>query len=181
MDVQIDLLSTPEDIEQIIELQTRCLRVINSQDYTPRQIESLVTSQKSARFGNEIIVVAKYDQKIVGFACLSVSAPIIGGLYVAPDFCRRGIGSNLLAEIENIAIEKKYKNLYVNSSVTAVAFYQRNSYKKLVNLGFYAVPKVWVEAFLMNKELIPQTNLEKALPILLFVFLFLVLVISIIR
>ena len=104
-------LANSEDIEKILKLQSSSIKLM-SPDYTPRQIESLVRSQTSARLRyNEIVFLASYKDELVGFACLinnsfQFGGFQIGGLYVHPNFIRQGIGTQLLEVIERTAIEK---------------------------------------------------------------------------
>jgi len=160
MDIQIRLAKS-EDSEEILELQANSLRILSSQDYNQRQIESLIRSQKSGRFINEIIFVAECSKRLVGFASLLVDAPSINAMFVHPDFVRQGIGTKLITAIESAAIEKKYKELYVNSSLSAVKFYQANGYEVIGKLGFRSENKTWIPCMMMRKQIIPLTEREK--------------------
>jgi len=160
MDIEIRLAKS-EDSEKILELQANSLRVLSSQDYNPRQIESLIRSQKSARFINEIIFVAECSKRLVGFASLLVHTPQIGAMFVHPDFVRQGIGTRLLTAIESAAIEKRYQAIYVLSSLSAVKFYQANGYEVIGKLGFWSENKNWIPCKNMHKQIIPLTEREK--------------------
>ena len=127
MDVQI-FWASYVDLESIIELQSLSMKLI-SKEYNAKQIESLLRSQKVARSEcNEIILVAYHDSKLVGLAALFESAPIISALFVHPDFIRRGIGNKLLQGLEDAAIEREYKILYIQSSLSAANFYRKKGY-----------------------------------------------------
>ncbi len=75
-----------------------------------------------------------------------------------------GIGKKLLQNIENVAIGKKHKILYVNSSLTAFTFYQSQGYQKIKKSGFLTDLRIWIPTILLKKQLIPFTRWEK-LPI----------------
>ena len=160
MDIEIRLAKS-EDSEDILELQANSLKILSSQDYNPRQIESLIRSQKSARFINEIIFVAEGNNRLVGFASLLVHTAQIGAMFVHPDFVRQGIGTRLITAIESAAIEKRYKTIYVVSSLSAVKFYQANGYEVIGQLGLWSDNKTWIPCSNMRKQLIPLTEREK--------------------
>lgn len=103
MDIEIRLAKV-EDRAEILQLQSSSLRVLSSKDYGPEQIESLVKSQAAARFNSEVVFVAIFTNKIVGFASLLVYNSQIGAVFVNPDFSRQGIGSRLIEVVENASI-----------------------------------------------------------------------------
>ncbi len=47
VDIEIEVLTNIEEVNDIIALQTKCLLEINSRDYTPQQIQSLIKEQKN--------------------------------------------------------------------------------------------------------------------------------------
>lgn len=160
MDIEIRLAKIEEN-EKIIQLQTDSIEKLASQDYTSLQIESLVKTQALLRFKDEIIFVAVLVEKIVGFASIHIHKPEIYGLFVSPEFARQGIGTKLLETIEKIAIQKKHKFIYVNSSLTAKVFYRKRGYKKMWESGFYSEREIWINCVLMKKRLMPYTKVER--------------------
>ncbi|MGK7926368.1 MAG: N-acetyltransferase family protein [Spirulina sp.] len=173
MDMQIRL-AKPEDMETIIELQSEAVNVLSANYYTTRGIEAIIQTQARARGHQEIILVAevnpaqsKNNTKIVGFACLSTASADINGIYVHPDRAREKIGTKLLQAIEEIAIEKKYRQLWVPSSLNAMKFYQANGYQK----HFYdrlQLNNLSISVVMMSKQLIPLTEAEKDMRIVIF-------------
>ena len=159
MDIQIRL-AKPEDTADILELQARSIRTL-SQDYNAKQIESLIRSQKSQRFINEIIFVAQRNNRLVGFASLCIHTPQIGAMFVHPDFMRQGIGTKLLMAIEEAAIEKRYKIIYVMSSLSAVNFYRSMDYEITRQSGLLLEIDNWLPCTDLQKQLIPFTEVEK--------------------
>jgi putative acetyltransferase len=93
---------------------------------------------------------------VAGFACLSNHRSNINGIYIHPDFMRRGIGTQLLTEIERMSIKRKIQTIWVQSSIEAVNFYQKNGYILQSNNGFSKGTE-WIPCQLMKKELIPLT------------------------
>jgi putative acetyltransferase len=176
MDVQIDLAKIG-DLESILELQESSIKFLSSKEYDARQIESLIRSQKPARlYQNEISFVAYSSSKLVGFASLSVHTPTINAMFVHPDFTRLGIGTRLLEAIENTAIQKKYKTMYVMSSLSAIEFYQARGYTITIESGFWSEPTLWIPCVNMQRQLIPLTEMEKWIRRIIFFIVFLGLV-----
>ncbi|MBD1838494.1 GNAT family N-acetyltransferase [Coleofasciculus sp. FACHB-64] len=165
-----------------MELQASSLKLLASQEYNARQIESLIRSQKSARSEyKEIVFVAYFHSKLVGFASLSVYTSTIHAIFVHPDFKRLGIGKRLLETMEHTAIEKEYRTLYVMSSLTAVNFYRAMGYKKTHKSGFWSEGKTWIPCVNMQKQLIPLTPREKWTWRIIFFIICLVVVVRLLR
>lgn len=161
MDIKIDLAKS-EELESILELQANSLRILSSQVYNIKQIESLIKDQESARSRSiEIMFVAYLGSQLVGFASLLVDAPVISSMFVHPDFTRLGIGKKLIETIENKAIRKKHRTIYVMSSLSAVDFYLAMGYTRKRKSGFWAERKTWIPCVDMEKQLIPLTEMEK--------------------
>ncbi len=176
MDIQIRE-STSDDLEKIIELQTIALKTL-SVSYNAAQIASLIRSQTSWRYSqDELSVVAEQNRRIIGVASLLVLQERISGVYVHPDFMRQNIGSQLLKHIEDIAIEKECKTIYVTSSLDTVDFYEANDYKRIRPSGFYSERRVWIPCINLEKQLIDAPRFKKILqyivsrlrPVLLFI------------
>jgi putative acetyltransferase len=146
------LLAKIAEKEEIIDLQTESLRILCAKDYKPPQIESLVRGQALLRFKKEAIFVAIYNEKIVGFSCINVENIEIYGLFVSPKFTGQGIATRLLETLEKIAIYKKHKFIYVNSSLTAKIFYSNRGYQIIRESGFYSEGKIWINTVLMKKK-----------------------------
>ena len=162
MDIQI-CLSKPEDLDDILELQANAIRTLLS-TYNLHQIESLVRSQKAVRLNEkekETIFVAELKDEIVGFACFSVQCNIIGGVYVNPDFVRKGIGTRLLQEIEKLAVENHHRKIQVISSLPSVNFYQSNNYYKAFNHVFHFEPETGVACTVLQKRFDSYDSIEK--------------------
>lgn len=145
MNLQI-YLDNSFDKEKLIELQSNSLRLLST-DYEPKAIEYLIESQAKGRLKHksEIVAVALDKDELVGFVCLSTSAFLITGLYVHPNFIRKGIGTNLLNFINKIAQESGCKVIRVYSSLTAVDFYKAQGFQVINYSKFsteYYVPYV---------------------------------------
>ena len=50
---------------------------------------------------------------------------------VKNEFSRRGLGSKIISELENIAIKNNFRNIFLNSRENAIQFYEKNGYLKV--------------------------------------------------
>ena len=104
-------LAKLDEIEELIELQSLSISTLQSGKYSEQQIQAIVQHQKSVRYiHDEIIFVAESnDRTILGFASLLVKHPQIGGVFVHPQFICQGIGTELVKELEKVALHKKIR------------------------------------------------------------------------
>ena len=166
-------------LDQIIKLQENSLRFLCTDSYNSEQSDYLVTSQKRIRYkyyNCEKILVAKFNNEYVGCAILNMISPEINGMYIHPKYVRQGIGTKLLKKLEELAIDKDYKVLYITSSMNAIKFYQSNGYRLVALSGFWSDNRLWIPCAEMKKRLIPKTKEEKLreiLPIIILLFVIL--------
>ena len=122
-----------DDADGISAVILRALRETNAKDYTDEIIERVERSFSPSAvlrlIGRRTVFVAAFGSRIVGTASLDGS--VVRTVFVAPDVQARGIGKQLMAEIERTARERHIPRLAVWSSLTAETFYAR--------LGFTAV------------------------------------------
>ena len=160
-------LATTADLETIIDLQTRSLSNLPAQfrKYDRHQIDSLIAGQANSRavvFLSETTLIAEDDRRNpIGFASLLNFQPRISGLFVHPDFMNKGVGRSLLRRLELLAIEKRIGTLVVMSSMESVDFYEKNGYHCKRNTGFFSKGLVWIPCVILEKELIPSTQIKK--------------------
>lgn len=161
MDINIRL-STPEDLEAVIEVQTQSLLSLSSH-YSSRQVDSLIISQTLARsIYKERVLVAEYQDKIVGCGCLFASHNITG-LFVHPDFIRQGIGTKLLEAMTEFSIQNNQRHIGVLSALSAVEFYQKRGFHIVQHSGFWSENKVWIPCVSLKKKLLPAPSMVQSL------------------
>ncbi len=126
------------DARKISNVIRRCLKEVNSKDYSKRTIANLYNfftpSQIVRNSKDRIIFVAAEGDKIIGTA--SLKGNTIYTVFVNPDFHGRGIGSKLMSKVEVVARQSGYRKLQVPSSITSVEFYKKLGYKKVKTIRF---------------------------------------------
>lgn len=123
----------PDGSEQVSKVIVRCLKAVNSRDYTPGQIDRLCAAftpgRVLERFGNRVRLVAVQKGALVSTAMLQDNE--VGSVFVCPDFHGRGVGKTLVEHIEAVARQNGVGLIKAYSSLTAVGFYLYLGYEKL--------------------------------------------------
>lgn len=88
---------------------------------TPNNFERWIGSSE------HVALVAERDNELVGFALLSLGGSIVL-LYVSPDARFTGVSKLLLSGLERAAIAANIKELKLESSATALRFYEGRGY-----------------------------------------------------
>ncbi|MCU0534929.1 MAG: GNAT family N-acetyltransferase [Hydrococcus sp. Prado102] len=155
-------LTKPDEINTLLQLQTKSLRILTAKDYDRRQIEAIIERNyrlNQFRMG-AITFVAEYEGKIIGFAILNRIFRIIDAVFVHPDFVRRSVGKQLMFAIEQEAIQRKIKSLLVLSSLTAINFYQALGYQILGETTI-SHNKIKIPCVYMKKQFLPFTLIDR--------------------
>jgi GNAT superfamily N-acetyltransferase len=122
--------ATVDDAEAICRVAIRALRETNARDYAPDVIERLAAGFSPPRIAALIasrpFYVSIADGAIIGTANFDGSAA--RAVFVDPDHQGQGIGTGLMAVIEDLARAKSMATLHVQSSVTAEGFYKKLGY-----------------------------------------------------
>ncbi len=122
-----------EDAGETSNIIRRCLREINSKDYSKKEIANLYNfftpSLIIKNSKDRIVFVAVEGHRVVGTASLKEN--IVLTVFVNPDIHGKGIGSKLMDRVENLAKKKGYKTIKAPSSFTSFKFYKRRGYEKV--------------------------------------------------
>src|SRR5713101_8225527 len=113
----------PEDARRFLEIHHAAVRGIAANDYPTSVVEAWarpITDQVIERFvanrDQEVRLVAEIDGEPVGIGAIVVSNSELRACYVAPSAARRGVGSALVAKIEQIVCEHRLDHLELESS-----------------------------------------------------------------
>lgn len=114
-----------DDAADISAVILRALRETNANDYTDEIIARIERSFSPDAVRQQItkrtVFVASIGSRVVGTASLDGS--VVRTVFIAPDVQARGVGTQLMAEIERAARERSVASLTVLSSITAETFY----------------------------------------------------------
>jgi putative acetyltransferase len=150
----------PEDARHFLEIHHAAVRGIAAKDYATSVIEAWarpITDEAIERFlanrDREVRLVAETDGTVVGIGAIVVNNSELRACYVAPSAARRGVGSALVAEIEQIAREHRLDHLELESSITAEPFYAALGYQVASRGEVFLSPGVPMAAVKMRKRL----------------------------
>ena len=151
------------DVPRLREIIEASVRGLQSEDYTPTQIESALKSVygvDSQLIADGTYLVAEVSEsqtkpKIVACGGWSKRKTLYGGdqyaaredslldpsrdaakiraFFVHPEWARRGIGSLILKACENAAREAGFTRLEMGATLSGVAFYRAKGYKVVEN------------------------------------------------
>lgn len=134
-----------EDADSIRSVHTQAIAELASADYTQEQVDAWLAPTESADYetitsSEHQHLVAEKDDEIVGFGSHCFQAPDgyespvdgeITGIYVHPSVAREGVGSDILSALESEAQSQNIRRLGLESSTTAVPFYEHHGYEKV--------------------------------------------------
>ncbi len=154
-----------EEIYDVLNLIHFSIRELNSKDYSPQQIETILRMYDRPVLKRGVVIVAEKDSQVIGAAKASpfgfAGFKSIQAVFTHPHFIRMGVGKALVHEIERQANLGNIKQLSVTSSLTAVDFYISLGYKKLGKINSSS----GIPCFYLDKQLKPLTLVDKALAI----------------
>ncbi|MEA3274210.1 MAG: GNAT family N-acetyltransferase [Pseudomonadota bacterium] len=123
------------DAPQIARLYYETIHRVNARDYSPEQIRAWAPkiypdAWWRRRFKDYQVWVAEHDEEILGFAELE-STGHLDCFYVHHLWQGRGVGSALMARIDEEARRRRLPRLFADVSITALPFF--------LKLGFQVV------------------------------------------
>lgn len=126
-------LAISDDATAISQVIIQSLRQSNALDYPPEVItqveKSFSTEAIRALLSQRQVFVATIDRRVVATA--SLDQDVVRSVFVDPGHQRRGLGRQLMATIQSVALDAKIEVLRVPSSITAEAFYFKLGYRKV--------------------------------------------------
>lgn len=119
-----------DQIKRIIEIRKENLYDVKN--YSKEVIEKIINDLTVDNFiektKNRLIFIATdKNNYIIGNASLLNNE--IKMMYVDKNYQKKGIGKEIIKNIEKIAIKLKYKELKVYSAITAQKFYEKQNFK----------------------------------------------------
>lgn len=139
------------EAQAIIDLHSDTVRRVNSADYSPEQIGRWI-GKRRVEITEAMIQQGQYwvcvDEtgKLLGVGNLSENE--IKGLYIHADYLCEGIGSALLARMEQELRARGMLESQIDSTVTAAGFYCKMGY---VEIGRKKVGDAMLEVICMRK------------------------------
>ena len=99
----------------------------SSDDFSQRVVKMKQIIENSPE--NEVLVVAEFDGKVVGFGSIVPEKKELRAVYVSSDAGQKGVGKAILEKLESKARELEVPELNLDSSLTAEHFYAKHGYE----------------------------------------------------
>lgn len=135
-----------EDLKSVMEIEKRVFSNPWPRYFFEKDLES----------GNTVAFVVENEGRVVGYAlgsCIDVELHI-ANIAVTEDSQRMGLGSRMLAEMENVAVERACSSAFLEvrtTNVEAVTMYRKRGYEVLYTRKRYYLDGS--DAYVMHKEL----------------------------
>ncbi len=156
---------TLSDLLQIEEVHKKSIRNLCSKDYRPDQIKGWsaviydpIHLDKSIKNDHYKVLVSN-DYKIVGFCHSGLnrndsSVGEIFGLYLDPDVTKNGLGKKLVLDAFGYFESLNLKKYYVESTRTALQFYQKMGFVVCSEEKLYATRGIEFE-YVEMEQVVP--------------------------
>lgn len=123
---------TPSDCPALAQLFYESVHIVCAKDYTQPQLDAWATrevdlAQWNKSFLRNTTLVAEKDGIICGFADMD-STGYLDRLYVHKDYQGIGIGTKLVAALEESAKKYGVKSFHTFASITAKPFFEKMGY-----------------------------------------------------
>jgi GNAT superfamily N-acetyltransferase len=122
----------PADAEAVSALIRQTMRVSNSGDYPLERLQPLIDYFSPEKVlllsGERHCLVAEVDGRVVG--TIALEGTELCTFFVHPEYQGIGIGSQLLAAIEAIALTERIDTIRMDASLTGVEFYTKQGYRR---------------------------------------------------
>ena len=115
-----------------------------------RRMGGIIASQ------SELVLVAEIGAKIAGFGSIVPKNSELRAIYVHPDFGREGVGSQILAALEDLARQHRLAELTMDASLNAEAFYLRHGFAVVERGERTLTTGARMRCVKMRKALLPQ-------------------------
>jgi ribosomal protein S18 acetylase RimI-like enzyme len=125
--------ATSEDVEAVHRIHTEAIRADTSEHYAPEAVEVWVGAFNRDNFPKNIqrlsfLVAESGKARIDGFLAVDLETGEVDSVYVAPWSQGRGLGALLLSKAEELAVEGGHSEIWLDSSLNAVGFYERHGW-----------------------------------------------------
>jgi len=149
----------PEDADSIWQVRTRAIRELCCTHYDAEEIAIWASTTMPTSFGEVIrdteFFVAEHESKIIGHAFLDPSTGEIAAVFVSPAQVRNGVGSLLLATLEQRAGAIGLSSLWLSATLNATAFYSSAGYVEIGPAEFQHPSGFTLACIKMEKTLEP--------------------------
>jgi putative acetyltransferase len=147
------------DVPGIWRVHNDSIRELCAERYGPEEIAAWIAFRPPDAYlqalASRALFVAEWQGTIVGFGQLDPARGEIEACYVAPQAVGSGIGSALLARMEDEARRRGHRVVRLNATLNAEKFYARKGYRWLGPAAHRVSADVDLPCVRMEKALSP--------------------------
>jgi GNAT superfamily N-acetyltransferase len=147
----------PSDVEAIWRVHNESIRVLCRERYGPREIAAWIAFRPPEAYRSALasraLFVAERQMQIVGFGQFDPARGEVEACYVSPDAVGCGVGSDLLAHMEERARATGHRTVRLNATLNAETFYERQGYRRLGPATHRVGDDVELDCIRMEKKL----------------------------
>jgi GNAT superfamily N-acetyltransferase len=144
-------------VDAIFRVHGDSIRALCRERYGPREIAAWIAFRPREAYrlalASRDLFVAEWQGEIVGFGQLDARRGEIEACYVAPEAVASGIGSALLARMEDEARRRGHTVVRLNATLNAEPFYARMGYRWLGRASHRVAEDVELDCVRMEKSL----------------------------
>lgn len=146
-----------KDIPQMKDLFRTTVLNVNSKDYTEAEVMDWVSCGDNEVRWKELLVSNRYVgafnecNVLVGFSSMNKDG-YLNSMFVHKDFQHKGIATQLLSEVERIAVQYGVGYITCEVSLTARTFFEKKGYE-IIKIHKYKANKLELTNFVMRKVL----------------------------
>ncbi|WP_196137912.1 GNAT family N-acetyltransferase [Aliikangiella sp. G2MR2-5] len=152
-----------DDYGVMAEIHNRSISVLCRNHYSAEFISAWVSNPKIEKYrkreqsGCEFYVYV-CDNRIAGFVSVNWQECLLEGLFVDPDFSGRGVASELVNFVFDMADKNANDHFYVESSLNAVGFYRKAGFVEYGKGYFNVAEAAETESILMKANIKHQNS-----------------------
>jgi GNAT superfamily N-acetyltransferase len=144
-------------VDAIFRVHGDSIRALCRERYGPREIAAWIAFRPREAYrlalASRDLFVAEWQGEIVGFGQLDARRGEIEACYVAPEAVASGIGSALLARMEDEARRRGHTVVRLNATLNAEPFYARMGYRWLGRASHRVAEDVELDCVRMERSL----------------------------
>lgn len=150
------------DAPAILRLHMASIRGAGVSHYSPQQVQAWCGTRTTESYidpiSTKVVFVAEEKGNVLGFGQLDPVASVVEAVYVSPEVLRKGIGTQLLRELEAHAALLGLTTLTLDASLNSVEFYARAGYARVGEANHELAPGIFIPCVLMSKVVQPQAS-----------------------
>jgi len=121
------------DKENILRLHIESIKILCSKHYTREQLNSWTSVLTPSVYDQalqekEFLIAYESQENFLGMGILDIKNAEVSAIYVHPDAAGRGVGTELLNELEHLARNSNVHMISVRSTLNAKDFYAVHGY-----------------------------------------------------